>query len=311
VQARLLQAQRDAPDEIHDFCAISGASGGVPRLECLGDSDTVTCIHSCRHGRQSVSFRRLLLLGGISGQLHGCECVSHLDLILERRQLIEVTDNFLRIIDFSKAFRSGNDVSNYIVNEALPPIVPRATFAELWPTEKNTLDLFHGFHEPSPIEIARNESAATVVYPLTAKHRYSISDNQWTPTSVKSAELEMAKLGKDDDGALLKFATRMSVWIPGISRGYALGGETYWDSPKKSWKNIRHVGDHNGLLVYDLKTDSWKNVTMPMKSIRMGVLVHLRTEDDDILITFGGMTDEANGSTRRLVCLLKSGWMLV
>ncbi|KAF8544371.1 hypothetical protein BDD12DRAFT_873078 [Trichophaea hybrida] len=262
VQARLLQAQRDGPNEVNDFCAISGASVAIAN-------------------EKAYLFGGFSFWEGFPDNYTG-------------------PNNFLRIIDFSKPFRSGDDVSKYVVNEALPSIVPRGTFSELWPTEKNTLDLFHGFHEPSPIEIARNDSAATVIYPLTAKHRYSISGKEWTSTNVKSADLEMAKLGKENDGALQKFATRMSAWIPGINRGYALGGELYWDSPKKSWKDIRHVGDHHGLLVYDLATDSWKNETMPIKSIRMGVLVHLKTEDDDILITFGGMTDEAIGSTRRL-----------
>jgi hypothetical protein len=51
--------------------------------------------------------------------------------------------------------------------------------------------------------------------------------------------------------------------------------------------------------VYDLAADSWTNRSMPVRRprTRVGVLAHISTRDDEVLVMFGGNTDPAVGST--------------
>jgi hypothetical protein len=199
-------------------------------------------------------------------------------------------------------------VSQYVDMIKLPDAIPRQTYSYLWNTDGNNIDMMMGFHEPSNIEVLDNDTAATKVWPLTAKHQYDITNNNWTSTVVASrgANLEMVKIGPDAIGALQKPATKMSVWVPGLKKGFALGGESYIDATNMTWNNPRQFDDHHGFLIYDQEQDVWSNETMPMSITRMGVLTHLETEDDDILITFGGYTTSRNGPGQRLVCPSKS-----
>jgi hypothetical protein len=202
------------------------------------------------------------------------------------------------VIDFSKSFRTGADVSEYVELLELPDNVPRGTFVSLWPTTNNTLDLFHGFHEQTEMQVLANDTAAVKVWPLDAKHEFDITTKTWTAKTVAEADLLMATIPEDENGALQKPATRTQVWVPGAKKGYELGGESYMDSNHTNWVNGREFGSHSGLLVYDQETDSWTNETMPLKFMRGGVLAQLQTADDNILIAFGGVTSERGASNK-------------
>jgi hypothetical protein len=71
---------------------------------------------------------------------------------------------------------------------------------------------------------------------LTAEHQYDISNNKWNFTleDNRGANLEMVKIGMDSIGGLQKPTTRMHVWVPSLKKGFALGGNSYLDSPKKT-----------------------------------------------------------------------------
>jgi len=98
----------------------------------------------------------------------------------------------------------------------------------------------------------------------------------------------MIRIGNDDQGALQKATSRMSAWVPGIKRGYVLGGDSYLDSPNLSYNMSRGFDAHHGFLIYDLASDTWTNHTIPVKQVRQGVLAYLKAKDDEILITFAG-----------------------
>lgn len=208
------------------------------------------------------------------------------------------SNDMLRVIDFSKSFRTGADVSEYVKLLELPDMVPRGTYVSLWPTTNNTLNLFHGFHEPTEMQVLANDTAALKVWPLDAKHEFDIATETWTAKTVAEANLMMATIPEDNSGALQKPATRTHVWVPGAKKGFELGGESYMDSNHTSWVNGREFGSHSGLLVYDQETDSWTNETMPLKFMRNGVLAQLQTADDNILIAFGGFISERGASNK-------------
>ncbi|KAF8243648.1 hypothetical protein K440DRAFT_636911 [Wilcoxina mikolae CBS 423.85] len=255
----------DNPDEVADFCYIFGSSG--QRAMPVRVVDEKAYIFGGRASFQGFP--------------------NH-----------TAPNNKLRIIDFSKPFRSGDDVSTYIAQKPLPDNVPRGTYNAFWPLSNSTLNVFLGYHEVSRIAIERNDTAITKVYPLDAKLTYTLSSNSWENGLVKSADFEMIRIGKDKNGALQKAVSRMNAWAPGIQRGYVLGGTSYLDSPKLAWDMNREFDDHHGFLIYDLASDSWTNHTMPVKRTRMGVLAYLRTKDDEILIAFGGNTDPRIGSIK-------------
>ncbi|KAI5849889.1 hypothetical protein BZA05DRAFT_79547 [Tricharina praecox] len=209
------------------------------------------------------------------------------------------SNDFLRVIDFTKSFRTGADVADYVEMIEMPDIVPRGTFVSFWPTDNNTLDMFHGFHEPTGIQVAENDTAALKVWPLNAKHAFDIATETWSAKTVASADLSMMDIPADNNGAVQKLATRTQVWVPGAKKGFELGGESYMDSNHTNWLNSREFSNHNGLLVYDQATDSWTNETMPLKYMRNGVLAQLQTADDNILIAFGGFTSE-RGTTNKM-----------
>ena len=202
------------------------------------------------------------------------------------------------MIDFSKSFRTGADVSEYVKLLELPDMVPRGTSVLLWPTTNNTLDLFHGIHEPTEMQVLTNDTAALKVRPLNAKHEFDIATETWTAKTVAEADLLMATIPEDKDGALQKPMTRTQVWVPGAKKGFELGGESYVDSNHTCWVNIRQFASHNGLLVYDQETDSWTNETMPLKLMQDGVLAQLQTADDNILIAFGGFINGRGASAK-------------
>ena len=208
------------------------------------------------------------------------------------------TDDILRVIDFSKSFRTGADVSEYVKLLELPDMVPRGTYVSLWPTTNNTLDLFHGTHEPTQMQVLANDTSALKVWPLNAKHEFKITTETWTAKTVAEADLLMATIPEDKNGALQKLATKTQVWVPGAKKGFELGGESYLDSNHTNWVNNRQFGSHSGLLVYDQETDSWTNETMPLKFMQDGVLAQLQTADDNILIAFGGFINERGASAK-------------
>jgi len=204
------------------------------------------------------------------------------------------------VIDFSKSFRTEADVSKYVKVLELPDVVPRGSFAPLWPTTNNTLELFHVFREPTKMQLLANDTAALKVWPLNAKHEFDITTETWTAKTVAKADLLMATIPEDNDGALQKPVTRTHIWVPGAKKGFELGGESYMDSNQTSWVDSRKFGSHSGLLVYDQETDSWTNETMPLKFMQDGVLAQLQTADDNILIAFGGSIS-ARGAPEEMV----------
>ena len=212
-----------------------------------------------------------------------------------------VQDNQLRIISLSKAFRTGQDVEAYITRQPIPATIPRNTFAAWWPVSARRLVAFFGTREVSLVDVQRQNAIATTVGGLDAKWVYDVLDGLWATETVRSADLEMRRIGADRDGALQKFSSRMAAWVPSLKRGYTIGGRSYRDSKDLVDGNsdARFFDDHKGFLVYDLAADSWTNRSMPadVPRTRVGVLAHISTRDDEVLVMFGGNTDPAVGST--------------
>ena len=206
-------------------------------------------------------------------------------------------DNQLRIIPLSKPFRTGQDVAAYMTRQSIPDTIPRKTFAAWWPVSARELVAFFGYHDVSPVDVQRQNAIATTVDGLDAKWVYDVQDGQWATETVRHTDLEMRRIGADKDGALQKPASRMAAWVPSLKRGYMIGGTSYRDSKNLSDAATRLFDDHKGFLVYDLAADSWTNRTMPVQRTRSGVLAHISTHDDEVLVMFGGNTDPVIGST--------------
>ena len=210
-----------------------------------------------------------------------------------------VQDNQLRIIPLSKPLRTGQDAEAYITRQPIPSTIPRNTHAAWWPASAWKLVAFFGFREVSPAAVQRQNAIATTVDGLDAKWVYDVQDRLWATETVRRADLEMRRIGADEDGALQKLVSSNSAWVPSLKRGYMIGGTSYRDS-KDLFYN-REFDDHKGFLVYDLAADSWTNRSMPVPRTRSGVLAHVSTRDDEVLVLFGGNTDPQMGSTRKAV----------
>ena len=189
----------------------------------------------------------------------------------------------------------------YITRQPIPSTIPRNTYAAWWPVSARKLVAFFGFHEVSPVDVQRQNAIATTVDGLDAKWVYDVRDRLWATDTVRKADLEMRRIGADEDGALQKLASEMSAWVPSRKRGYMIGGTSYRDSKDLAYNSGREFDDHKGFLVYDLAADSWTNRTMPVLRTRAGVLAHVSTRDDEVLVMFGGDTDPVMGSTRKAV----------
>ena len=203
-----------------------------------------------------------------------------------------VQDNQLRIIPLSKSFRTGQDVEAYITRETIPGTIPRNTFGAWWPVSARKLVAFFGIREVSVVAVQRQNAIATTVDSLDAKWVYDVQDGLWATEKVRRADLEMYRIGADKDGALLKVSSTMAAWVPSLKRGYMIGGTSYRDSKDLyDGSADRLWDDHNGFLVYDLAADSWTNRSMPVPLTRDGVLAHISTRDDEVLVMFGGWKD--------------------
>ena len=201
-----------------------------------------------------------------------------------------VQDNQLRIIPLSKSFRTGEDVEAYITRQPIPDTIPRNSFAAWWPVSARKLVAFFGTREVSVVDVQRQDAIATTVDSLDAKWVYDVEDGLWATEKVRRADLEMYRIGADKDGALLKVTSTMVAWVPSLKRGYMIGGTSYRDSKDLNEGSDHHWDDHNGFLVYDLAADSWTNRSMPVPLTRDGVLAHISTRDDEVLVLFGGTT---------------------
>ena len=215
-----------------------------------------------------------------------------------------VQDNQLRIIPLSKPFRTGQDVAAYMTRQSIPDTIPRKTFAAWWPVSARELVAFFGYHDVSPVDVQRQNAIATTVDGLDAKWVYDVQDGLWATEKVRSADLEMYRIGADKDGALWKVSSNMAAWVPSLKRGYMIGGSSYRDSKDlNNGSAARLWDDHNGFLVYDLAADSWTNRSMPVPHTRLGVLAHISTRDDEVLIMFGGSPGPLRGITQGPVLL--------
>ena len=190
----------------------------------------------------------------------------------------------------------------YLTRQPIPSTIPRNTYAAWWPVSDRKLAAFFGFHEVSPVDVQRQNAIATTVDGLDAKWVYDVRDRLWATETVRNADLEMHHIGADEDGVLQKLASRMFTWVPSLKRGYMIGGVSYRDGKDVASDAAgREFDDHKGFLVYDLATDSWANYSMPVPRTRTGVLAHVSTRDDEVLVMFGGDTDPVLGSTRKAV----------
>ena len=211
-------------------------------------------------------------------------------------------DNQLRIIPLSKSFRTGQDVEAYITRQPIPDTIPRSTFGAWWPVSARKLVALFGTREVSVVDVQRQNTIATTVDGLDAKWVYDVWDGLWATETVRSADLEMHRIGVDKGGALWKVSSRMAAWVPSLKRGYMIGGMRYRDSKDLGTGfGDRLWDDHNGFLVYDLVADSWTNRSMPILHTRLGVLAHISTRDDEVLVMFGGHPGPARGSPQRPV----------
>lgn len=184
-----------------------------------------------------------------------------------------------------------------MTRQPIPATIPRNTYAAWWPVSARNLVAFFGYRDRSPVDVQRQNAIATTVDGLDAKLVYDVQDGLWAMETVRRADLEMRRIGADKDGALQKPASRMAAWVPSLKRGYMIGGTSYRDSKYLSDAAARLFDDHKGFLVYDLAADSWTNRTMPVPRTRSGVLAHISTRDDEVLVMFGGNTDPVIGST--------------
>ena len=165
-------------------------------------------------------------------------------------------------------------------------------FAAWWPVSARKLVAFFGTHDVSQVDVQRQDAIATTVDSLDAKWVYDVQDRLWATETVRRADLEMYRIGADKDGALLKVSSTMAAWVPSLKRGYMIGGTSYRDSKDLyDGSADRLWDDHNGFLVYDLAADSWTNRSMPVPLTRDGVLAHISTRDDEVLVMFGGWKD--------------------
>ena len=209
-----------------------------------------------------------------------------------------VQDNQLRIITLSKPFRTGQDVEAYITAQPIPATIPRNSFTAWWPVSARKLVTFFGFHEVSVAAMQRQDAIATTVDRLDEKWVYDVQDRQWATETVRSADLEMRRNSLLGYGALRGVASSMTAWVPSIKRGYVIGGTNYRESRNLTTASyFRFFDDQKGFLVYDLAADSWTNRSMPVERTRSGVLAHISTRDDEVLVMFGGNTDPVIGST--------------
>ena len=211
-------------------------------------------------------------------------------------------NNQLRIIALPNPFRTGQDVGAYITRQPIPDTIPRNTFGAWWPVSARKLVAFFGARMVSVVDVQRQDAIATTVDSLDAKWVYDVQDGLWATEKVRSADLEMHRIGADKDGAPWKVMSRMAAWVPSIKRGYMIGGLSYRDSKDMDVGTLLRAGDdHNGFLVYDLAADSWTNRSMPVPHTRLGVLAHISTRDDEVLVMFGGSPGPFKGSPQRFV----------
>ena len=213
-------------------------------------------------------------------------------------------DNQLRIITLSKPFRTGQDVEAYITAQPIPATIPRNSLTAWWPVSARKLVTFFGFHEVSVAAMQRQDAIATTVDRLDEKWVYDVQDRQWATETVRSADLEIRHNDLLGDGALRGVASSMTAWVPSIKRGYMIGGLNYRESRNLTAAppfRFRLLDDQKGFLVYDLAADSWTNRSMPVQRMRAGVLAHISTRDDEVLVMFGGYTDRQIFGTNRAV----------
>ena len=210
-------------------------------------------------------------------------------------------DNQLRIITLSKPFHTVQDVEAYITAQPIPATIPRNSFTAWWPVSARKLVTFFGFHEVSVAAMQRQDAIATTVNRLDEKWVYDVQDRQWATETVRSADLEMRRNGLLGDGALRGVASSMTAWVPSIKRGYVIGGTNYRESRNLTAPPVRFMDDQKGFLVYDLAADSWTNRSMPVQRTRAGVLAHISTRDDEVLVMFGGNTDRQMFGTNKAV----------
>ncbi|KAI5814536.1 hypothetical protein BZA77DRAFT_98075 [Pyronema omphalodes] len=255
------QNTQNAPDEITDFCFVSGSSARFVN-------------------------NKAYIYGGWS-TFTGFENYTG-------------PNNYLRTIDFSKSLLTSSDVSTYVSRSLLPDNIPRNTYTTLWPFAKDKLGVFFGYHEASRAAVALKSPTVTTIRAVDARVAYDTKSNQWSVDTVKTTSgLAMLAAGKDKDGAILKVASSMSAWIPSLNRGYYLGGLAYKDAPDIPWDGGRDMGDHHGFLIYDANQDSIRNETQPFPNGRDGGLVHITTATDELLLAFGGRSEAQRASPQK------------
>ena len=178
-----------------------------------------------------------------------------------------------------------------MARQPIPFTIPRNKNAAWGPVSARKLVAFFGLREVSRAAVLRQNIIATTVDGLDAKWVYDVRDRLWATETVHKADLEMRRIGADENGALQKPISGMSTWVPSLKRGYMIGGTSYRDGKDLAYNSGREFDDHKGFLVYDLAADSWTNRSMPIPHVRFGVLAHVSTRDDEVLVMFGGYTN--------------------
>jgi hypothetical protein len=190
-------------------------------------------------------------------------------------------DDFLRVVDFSKSFQTYNRAASYMEAIELPDNVPRLTNPLWWSSSSTALEYSFG-------RMMWGNTSLYTKRPIRGENQKWVYDTQAKEWSQQEWSIDWP-----EDS--LRLASEQYAYIPSIKKGYMFSGLLNEETDQGIWE----YGEHNGMLVYDQETNSWKNESI-ISPVAEGTIIPLKTATDEVLIQFGGRNHQLSELVRSL-----------